>query len=75
MGDCTGEVSGEEEGENEVLIFVVRVRKIGILIVFSGIVLLLVTWCLCCGYVALVVCDIKWPISKYQSSTRVNERT
>ena len=33
VGDCSGEVSGEEEGDSEVLILVVRVRKMGILAV------------------------------------------
>jgi hypothetical protein len=30
VGDCSGELSGDTEGDSEVLILVVRVRKIGI---------------------------------------------
>jgi hypothetical protein len=36
VGDCSGELSGDEDGDSEVLILVVRVRKMGILAVGSG---------------------------------------
>lgn len=44
VGDCSGEDSGDEEAEREVLSFVVSVRKMGILRFW------------CCGRVVLSCC-------------------
>ena len=49
MGDWTGVVSGEEEAEREVLSLVVRVRKMGILSVYT-------CMCMCmCGVFKLLL--------------------